>query len=501
MITASYFKKISVITLLLSILFVNPTFADIEDLTVDTGCSTQPSYTGVLDVQQGSYDAYVRLAKRGERTKVSAYTQSGDQSYGECSKIGSVTATGDEWTKAGTIDVDSKQQYVLQLSSSALATVPDANRPSIMLVPHGDKAVCQPTKECYVTIAGEQAYIRPVGTLLNQDSLHALVVKDPATDHVQQVRYYTDGTLAYTTSSLQPFDERYIEYGGQSLTRVIAYTSGQQAVIETQSPATYQDNFGNFLYRLSDKYPNTLTFLLWASSALLICFLVLITIRVVNHRQNKRIHHGFAPERKFSTSEKAVHFLQTKQSVKTTRLVALVGATLAGTAALIVLTSSYLLQIITVDGRSMEKSYYTGDNVLVNKVPKTLSVLNGREYVPKRGEVVIVRASFGNAVLSGQDNTDLTLIKRVIGLPGERIVIKNGQLKVYSTAYPEGFFPDVGSSWEKQMAPDEKTENIDIQLGPSEIFVSGDNRPQSIDSRFNGALATKEIIGVVVTKL
>jgi len=501
MAVASYFKKIFVITLLLSMVFINPVFADIEDLTVDTGCGTLPSYTGVLDVDKGSYDAYVRLAKRGERAKVFAYTQSDTQGYGECSKVDSADATGDRWTRAGVINVANNQRYVLQLSSSALAKIPDANRPSVMLVPRGGKAVCRPTNECYVTVAGERAYIRPVGTLLNQDSLHALVVKDPATDRIQHVRYYTDGTLAYTTPSLQQFDNKYIEYGGQALTRVVVYESGQQAVIETESPVTYRDNFGNYLFRVAEKYPNTLTFLVWTGAAILSFSLILIIVRYLRRKQDFRIHHGFAPEHQFSTREKITHFLQTRQSVKTTRLVALSGFSLAGMAVLIVLTNSYLLQIITVDGRSMQKSYFTGDNVLVNKLPKTLSVINGREYVPKRGEVVIVRASFGNAILSGENNSDLTLIKRVIALPGERIVIKSGELRVYNAQYPKGFLPDKDSSWERQMTPDEKTENIDIQLGPSEVFVSGDNRPESIDSRFNGALGTKEIIGVVITKL
>lgn len=497
-------KKIKIAVLIvvgISFFVSTAVFADIEDLTVDTGCSEQPSYTGVLNIGKGSYEAYVRLAKRGERAKVAAYTQSEAQGYGECKTVGNVAATGDRWTKAGVVNVAREQQYILQLSSPALASIPDANRPSIMLVPRGDEAVCEPTDECYVSVAGERAYIRPVGTLLNQDSLHALVVKDPHQDQIQSVRYYTDGRLVYTTPDLRPFENKYIEYGGQPLTRVVVYTSGQQAVIETESPLSYQDSFGNFLFRLTDRYPKTLIFLLWTTVVLLGFLLVLVIMRIIRRRQNDRIRHGFAPERQFSRLEKALYFIQTQQSIKTIRLIAIGGASLAGMAALIVLTSSYFLQIITVDGRSMQKSYFTGDNVLVNKVPKTLSAINGREYVPKRGEVVIVHASFGNAILSGENNTDLTLIKRVIALPGERVVIKNGKLTVYNKEHPKGYSPDEGSSWEKQMTPSKKTENIDIQLGPSEIFVSGDNRPESIDSRFNGALDTKEIIGVVIANL
>ena len=146
----------------------------------------------------------------------------------------------------------------------------------------------------------------------------------------------------------------------------------------------------------------------------------------------------------------------------------------------------------------MEKTYFTGNQVLVNKVPRTVAGINRSEYVPERGQVVIVRASFGNTVLSSEDTTNLTLIKRLIGLPGERVVVKEGVLTVYNEMNPKGFQPDRGSSWEEEMTPDVPLENIDIQLGTGEVFVSGDNRPQSIDSRFNGALSTKEIIGTVI---
>ncbi|HEY0965357.1 MAG TPA: signal peptidase I [Candidatus Saccharimonadales bacterium] len=497
----AFLQKVLLAIVACTVLLTSSAYADVKDLTVDTGCSKLPSYTGVLAVEKGNYDVYVRLAKRGEKAKVSTYTQAVLQEYGECDQVGTVTATGDQWTKAGVIHVDATQDYTLQLSSTALAKIPDANRPSIMLVPQNGNTICHPTDECYVTISGEKGYVRPIGTLLNQDSLHAMTVKDPATDKIKTVRYYTDGVLVYTAATFQPFDERYIEYGGQSLTRVVVYASGQQAVVETEAPITFQGNFGNFLFRTAQRYPKALMFLFWLCIGLVVSFLLLLIARALKRRQDDRVHHGFAQEHRLNFIEKAIYFIQAQRFMKWVRLVALGGLTLAGVGVLIVVTSSYLLQIISVDGHSMEKTYFTGNNVLVNKVPKTLSVLNGREYLPERGEVVIVRASFGNAILSGEDNTDLTLIKRVIALPGERVSIKNGELKVYNGRNPEGFSPDKGSPWEGQMTPDEKTESIDIQLGPSEIFVSGDNRPASIDSRFNGPIATREIIGVVVAKL
>jgi type IV secretory pathway protease TraF len=69
---------------------------------------------------------------------------------------------------------------------------------------------------------------------------------------------------------------------------------------------------------------------------------------------------------------------------------------------------------------------------------------------------------------------------------------------VYNADSPEGFNPDLDSPWESSMYPDTSQGRIDLTLGSSEIFVSGDNRPASADSRFNGPLNVSHIIGPVL---
>lgn len=487
--------------LIIAVCFVPTTSADVEDLTIDTGCSTLPSYTGIIDVNAGTYDAYVRLAKRGEKAAVQALSQRAAQPYGECDKVGTVTATGDAWTKAGTISLAQDDSVIMQLSSSSLAEIPDANRPSVMLVPRGDSAVCQPTTECFVTIAGEGAYLRPTGTLLNQNSLHVMLVSDPGKDSVASVRYYVGNKLRYTTPTLEAFDEKYIEFANQSLKRVIVYESGQQAVIESVASSTHQDTFGNFLFRATQKYPRLSVFLSWSLIVGVGCIAMIMTLRAIRRRRDYRIHHGFIQERKMTAVEELYYSVGVQRVVKVVQYLGVGLVTIAVTIGLIVVVNTYVVQIIAVDGHSMEKTFYTGNNVLVNKIPKTVARLNGREFLPMRGQVVIVRASFGNSVLSSEDNGSLILIKRVIALPGERVVIENGNLKVYNDEHKDGFSPDEGADWQAAMTPDEATENIDIQLDSGELFVTGDNRPASIDSRFNGPIGTDEIVGVVVGKL
>jgi len=475
-----------------------PANADIDDLTVDTGCSVTASYTAKLALKPGVYNVYARLGRQGETTVASVFSQGPKQSYGSCDKLGGARVEGTRWQKFKQLHISTEGTYTLQFAASAMAGVPNANRPSIMLVPHVTPPFCHMKDECYVNLYGQKAYLRPLGALLNKNSLRALVVNNPAKDIVKEVRYYADRTLAYTKPTFKAFDTRYIEYGGQRLTRVITYESGQQAVVETIAATTHQDTFYNFLFRLTQRYPDTLRAIGWLMIGLITFVVSFILLRANRRSQAVRAHHGFRSALK-PTAWQQLRVINRKLP----GAIQFIAAGLAIVMALgivIVLVNSYSLQIVTVDGRSMEKSYVTGDQVLVNKLPKTIAALNNREYLPSRGDVVIVRAAFGNIMFTENTTRDLTLIKRVIGLPNERVVVKNGKLLIYNQLHPEGFQPDRNSSWESQMTKDLETENIDIELGPSEIFVSGDNRPESIDSRFNGPLATSEIIGVVIAK-
>lgn len=142
----------------------------------------------------------------------------------------------------------------------------------------------------------------------------------------------------------------------------------------------------------------------------------------------------------------------------------------------------------------METSLQTDDQIMVNKFPKSWAKLSNREYVPNRGEVIVFHKAKSQFLVSEGDNEETYVVKRVIGLPGERVVVKNGVITVYNKEYPTGFKPDQNSSWETNLTIDE-SENIDIKLSQSQIFVAGENRPESIDSRANGAVEVSEIVG------
>lgn len=154
--------------------------------------------------------------------------------------------------------------------------------------------------------------------------------------------------------------------------------------------------------------------------------------------------------------------------------------------------NAFVFRSFNVEGPSMETTLYTGDRLIVNRLPVTLSQLRGQSYIPQRGEVIV----FKNPHYS-RGIQDEYLVKRVIGLPGERVVLKDGHFTVYNGQYPDGFNPDDDNNGE----PGTPTNGeADVIVPKGEIFVSGDHREgnYSYDSRNGlGTIPSYDIIGPV----
>lgn len=162
-----------------------------------------------------------------------------------------------------------------------------------------------------------------------------------------------------------------------------------------------------------------------------------------------------------------------------------------------VLLTAFVFQSYQVDGPSMNTTLYHNDRLIVWKVPKTWSRLTGNPYLPNRGDVVV----FTEPRLAeyGQEPSK-QLIKRVVGLPGDRIVVRDNTLTVYSQEHPEGFQPDDELPYGQTI---KKDTNIDGEwnVGKSEIFVVGDNRYNSLDSRIFGPIHANNVVGKLAIRV
>ena len=149
--------------------------------------------------------------------------------------------------------------------------------------------------------------------------------------------------------------------------------------------------------------------------------------------------------------------------------------------AIIIPVRWFLFQPFVVTGDSMRPNFHDGNYLIIDE-------LTYRFRGPARGEVVVMRFP--------RDPRQY-FIKRIVALPGEHVVIRDGQVTIYNADKPSGFVLD------ESYLPSQNITygNIDYKLAADEFFVLGDNRLSSSDSRVWGALPRQDIVGRVYMRL
>ena len=141
-----------------------------------------------------------------------------------------------------------------------------------------------------------------------------------------------------------------------------------------------------------------------------------------------------------------------------------------------VIIRMYVLQPFMVEGSSMEPDFHNQEYLLAEKVTHYFD-----EY--QRGQVIIFQSP----------NENINLIKRIIGLPGEKVAIDRGEITIYQNGSKTGTVLDENYT----IHDSGENKKIDVTLKSDEYFVLGDNRPNSIDSRIFGPIKKSSIIGKV----
>jgi signal peptidase I len=144
---------------------------------------------------------------------------------------------------------------------------------------------------------------------------------------------------------------------------------------------------------------------------------------------------------------------------------------LGGGVFLVVGLRMHVLEPTIIPSRSMEPTLHVGDHVLVMKNDK-------RSYVPRRGDII----TFPDPIAP-----DVLLIKRVVGLPGEGIATISSQVYVNGRVLTEPY---------AEYRHDDNT--VMIMIPPGHVYVLGDNRSDSEDSRDWGTVPIKSIRGHAV---
>lgn len=139
----------------------------------------------------------------------------------------------------------------------------------------------------------------------------------------------------------------------------------------------------------------------------------------------------------------------------------------------ITLVRYFLFKPFYVKGQSMEPTFLSSEYLIIDE-------LSYRFREPERGEVIVFRAP-----VAEKDY----YLKRVIGLPGERVKVVDNKVIIYNETYPEGIVMEEGYLGEDTEG------NISFSLGSDQYFVMGDNRDASFDSRRFGPISRDMIVG------
>ncbi|MFH1667798.1 MAG: signal peptidase I [Candidatus Komeilibacteria bacterium] len=144
---------------------------------------------------------------------------------------------------------------------------------------------------------------------------------------------------------------------------------------------------------------------------------------------------------------------------------------------------AYVVQPFYVDGDSMEPNFSDGQYLVVDEI-------SYRFKEPQRGDIVIFHPP---------NNPKVYYIKRMIGLPGEVVDIKDGVIRVFAKDSTEALIIDEQKylSADFQLRP---SENDHVVLADDEYYLLGDNRQSSLDSRRLGPINANLIKGRVVLR-
>ncbi|MDR0957557.1 MAG: signal peptidase I [Candidatus Nomurabacteria bacterium] len=178
------------------------------------------------------------------------------------------------------------------------------------------------------------------------------------------------------------------------------------------------------------------------------------------------------------------------------------------------LINTFIFRSFNVVGPSMEPTLDGGygglpnDRLIINLMPRTWAGIWGGNWVPERGDIVVFHNPSWRA---GEE--DEYVVKRVIGLPGERVTVNDCVLKVYNEENPDGFDPY--PTFENMEEDDKKVNTCvagngtDRTVSEDSIFVVGDHRVDnySMDSRNGdgraslGLVPLKNIVGKVAVRI
>jgi signal peptidase I len=155
---------------------------------------------------------------------------------------------------------------------------------------------------------------------------------------------------------------------------------------------------------------------------------------------------------------------------------------IVGAVVLALVVKFFLLQAFYIPSLSMYPTLHEGDRVLVNKLSYKLHDVN-------RGDIIVFERPPSEAASDIPD-----LIKRVVGLSGDAVAFENGSVYINGEKLTENYLPE-GTTTSAATTPYKCTLQAPCMIPDGDVWVMGDNRGDSQDSRYFGPIEEKTIVG------
>jgi signal peptidase I len=138
----------------------------------------------------------------------------------------------------------------------------------------------------------------------------------------------------------------------------------------------------------------------------------------------------------------------------------------------------FILQPHQVKGASMDTTFADGQYILTSKISYRIST-------PARGDVIVFKSP---------RDPDYDFIKRIIGLPGDKVKVQNSKVYLNGSSLEETYAQKPTNTYQKGFI----SEGEEVTVPQGSLFVLGDNRPRSSDSREFGFIPQGSIVGKVI---
>ncbi len=465
------------------------------------------SSTAYVQLPTGRQTVYARAGTGISQAPATLYIQymdEGDEISKPCTLLGVANISDNTWSPIGSLnEVDNERVATLILVSDSGTSEHvqiDDNKPSIIMM--GDSQPCDIASDCVVDYQDNEMTLQPRLLSSAYDSLKVGQYIGLNDDPVERVIYSIDGKQAYETEVLRRFDTNYVGGGLHTLRRTVILKSGQTLTDEQEIERSF--TVGYAFTTLITKYRKAVTVMGSIVGGLLLWAIAIAVLGWYRRRSTWLENHGFKKPHLDSSKPKPVEVNAEMEDVASGgsvfatmlrhwRLV----ASLSLLVVLIGLSDSYGITAFKVDGVSMQPTLRDGSIKPLLRLPVTVNKILGNNYLPQRGSIVVVQEKHDNALYEQIEAEKSFVVKRVIALPNERVVIKEGKITVFNKENVEGFEPDTRYGWVKDLTGSEMF-RADLTMGDDEIFVVGDNRDESIDSRFYGPVHGSQVVGTVI---